>query len=145
MDGCEDDRQYDSNDNTPISIFRVDDEDRLIFPELEDTVEVWLWEDDQGFVGTRTFETDDEIPSWDDVDEEESDDQDPTEPSECDLVTTDHVHFYERGMSKGVVLTIDEDAEESMTSQLKHFMDKNRFWPNVWFLSEHGNYHLMCL
>ena len=94
----------------------------------------------------------------DDADNEESDDQDPTEPSECDLVTTDHVHFYEYDianeygdtsakptMSKGVVLTIDEDAEESMTSQLKHFMDKNRFWPNVWFLSDHGNYHLMCL
>ena len=69
----------------------------------------------------------------DEVDNEERDDQDPTEPSECDLVTTDHVHFYEHGMSKGVVFTVDDDAEESMTSQLKHFMDKNRFWPNVWF------------
>ena len=94
----------------------------------------------------------------DEVDNKERDDQDPTEPSECDLVTTDHVHFYEHGianeygdtsalptMSKGAVFTVDEDAEESMTSQLKHFMDKNRFWPNVWFLSDHGNYHLMCL
>ena len=65
MEGCEDDLQYDPDDDTPISIFLVSDEDRLIFPELEDTVEVWLWEDDQGFVGTRTFETDDKIPSWD--------------------------------------------------------------------------------
>ena len=81
----------------------------------------------------------------DEVDEEENDDQDPTEPSECDLVTADHVHFYEHGMSKGVVFTVDEDAEESMTSQLKHFMDKDSFWPNVWFESDHGNYHLMCL
>ena len=67
MDGCEDDRQYDPDDDTPISIFRVDDEDRLIFPELEDMVEVWLWEDDQGFVGTRTFKIGEDIPSWDDV------------------------------------------------------------------------------
>ena len=67
MDGCEDDRQYDPDDDTPISIFRVDNEDRLIFPELEDMVEVWLWEDDQGFVGTRTFKIGEDIPSWDDV------------------------------------------------------------------------------
>ena len=101
MDGCEDDLQYDPDDDTPISIFRVDDEDRLVFPELEDTVEVWICEDDQGFVETRVWYIGETIPSWDNADNEESNDQDPTEPSECDLVTTDHVHFYEHGMSKG--------------------------------------------
>ena len=67
MDGFEDHLQYDPNDDTPISIFRVDDEDRMIFPELEDTVEVWIYEDDQGFVETRVWYIGETIPSWDNV------------------------------------------------------------------------------
>ena len=68
MEGCEDGLfQYDPDDETPISIFRVSEEDRMIFPELEDTVEVWIYEDDQGFVETRVWYIGETIPSWDDV------------------------------------------------------------------------------
>ena len=67
MDGCEDYFLYDPYDGTPISVFRVDKEDRLIYPELKNMVEVWLWEDDQGFVVTRTFGIGEDTPSWDDT------------------------------------------------------------------------------
>ena len=69
---AEDDLQYDPDDDTPISIFRVDDEDRLVFPELEDTVEVWIYEDDQGFVETRVWYIGETIPSWDNIEPRDS-------------------------------------------------------------------------
>ena len=65
LEGCQDDTQYDPEDDTPIEIFEVNDNDRAIFPELKNVVEVWLWEDSQGFVCTRTFDIGEDIPSWD--------------------------------------------------------------------------------
>lgn len=64
LNGCQDETQYDPDDEMPIEIFRVSDEDRAIFPELAELAEVWIWEDDQGFVSTRTFGVGEEVPSW---------------------------------------------------------------------------------
>jgi len=71
LEGCQDDTQYDPEDDTPIEIFEVNDNDRAIFPELKNVVEVWLWEDGYGFVSTRTFSIGEDIPSWDEEEEEE--------------------------------------------------------------------------
>lgn len=95
-------------------------------------------------------------PARHDVDDE-------LEPEESDLTTEDHVHFYQDGKlaltiqkyvpSGGRALRDGEggtwsDAEGpvstgSMWRQLDAFMERERFWPNVWFISDHGNAHLM--
>jgi hypothetical protein len=56
-------------------------------------------------------------------------------PCEDDYVTSDHVHWYQYGK---LVLTtpIDEDYRPIV----KRHMDRNRFWPCAWFVSDHGNY-----
>lgn len=79
-------------------------------------------------------------------------------PTEGDLTTDDHIHFYEHeGLKGGPVLTIQaqpapfepaEDASEpvgdaSMWKQLDAYMKSQKFFPNVWFISDHGNAHLM--
>lgn len=58
------------------------------------------------------------------------------EPEEGDYTTEDHEHFHQFGKRAVVV---DEGAEWPHT--LKAHMDRERFWPNVWFLSDHGNAH----
>jgi hypothetical protein len=58
-----------------------------------------------------------------------------TEPREDDLVTYDHLKFF-TGYGK-VVLTIGED--DDMEVALSDWMDAQQFWPEVWFISDHGN------
>jgi hypothetical protein len=57
------------------------------------------------------------------------------EPEEGDIVTTDHEHWYQDGK---LVVTGDEN-------DVREYMDDERFWPNVWFISDHGNAHLITL
>ncbi len=66
--------------------------------------------------------------------------EEPTEPEEDDITTSDHRKFYQSGK---LVLTVDEDDDH--VQALKEFMDKEKFWPNCWFISDHGNAHLMDL
>jgi hypothetical protein len=63
------------------------------------------------------------------------------EPEEGDLVTSDHVHFYANGRR---VVTVDADASKTrMWRQLDAYMKSQNFYPNVWFISDHGNAHIM--
>ena len=41
--------------DTLISVFNVSDEDRAIFPELNDVKTIRLWEDGNGFVWTEAI------------------------------------------------------------------------------------------
>jgi len=64
-------------------------------------------------------------------------------PEEGDLTTSDHIHFYQDGRH---VLTIRGGADASETSmwrQLDAYMKRSNFYPNVWFISDHGNAHLL--
>lgn len=60
------------------------------------------------------------------------------EPEEDDITTDDHRQFYQYGL---LVLTVF-DADD-MYGALQEFMQQENFWPNVWFISDHGNAHLM--
>jgi hypothetical protein len=67
---------------------------------------------------------------------EEEPDEEPDEPGEDDLTTSDHRHFYQYGK---LVLEVEEDQE--CEPALKAYMDKEGFWPDAWFISDHGNAH----
>jgi hypothetical protein len=59
----------------------------------------------------------------------------PDEPEEDDITTSDHRRWYQSGK---LYFTGDEKG-------LKKKMAKDKFWPNVWFISDHGNAHLVSL
>ena len=59
-------------------------------------------------------------------------------PEEGDYTTADHEHFHQFGK---LVLVVSE--EEEWRPKLKAQMDREQFWPNVWWISDHGNAHLM--
>jgi hypothetical protein len=54
---------------------------------------------------------------------------DMDEPQEDDIVTSDDEHWYQYGK-----LVVIGDR-----SDVKKFMNREKFWPNVWVISDHGN------
>lgn len=72
--------------------------------------------------------------------DDETDEIEFLEPEDEDITTSDHRRFYQ---SHKLWLEIDED--EDMVAAIQARMEKDRFWPNVWFISDHGNAHLMSL
>jgi len=68
----------------------------------------------------------------------DDDDQRDGEPEEGDIVTEDHQRFFQDGK---LILTVAEG--ESWASAVKTHMDHERFWPDVWWISDHGNAHLL--
>lgn len=51
MNGLADeDNTMSEYDDTPVSLFNINDEDREQFPELKEIITVELWEDSNGFV-----------------------------------------------------------------------------------------------
>jgi len=66
------------------------------------------------------------------------------EPQEGDWGTEDHERFYEVGGTGRVVCEVPAGANtEEMWAALEEEMARQSFYPDVWFLSDHGNYHLM--
>lgn len=61
-------------------------------------------------------------------------------PDEEDITTGDHRTFYQSGK-----LWLEVGEDEDMTGAIRAKMDEEQFWPNVWFISDHGNAHLMSL
>ena len=55
------------------------------------------------------------------------------EPEEEDIMTGDYHHWFQSGK---LYFTGDEVG-------LRKQMAKDHFWPNVWFISDHGNAHLI--
>src|SRR5262249_6189743 len=121
LDGCADE------EFGATLAFDVSEEDRCLFPELADVERVFLCESDDGFVS----ETDEPEPE-----------PEPEEdgPQEDDLVTEDHRHVYQNGK---LVLTVAED--EVFRDALHEYMEREQFWPSVFFISDHGNAHLIDL
>lgn len=63
---------------------------------------------------------------------------DDLEPEEGDYFTEDHGRFYQYGK---VVVEVDKD--DDWRPAVRKHMEQEKFYPNVWFVSDHGNYHLM--
>jgi hypothetical protein len=134
LNGMADDDEYD------VFTFEVTDEDEMIFPELADVSRVYLSEDGNGFV--NELDGPGEAPDDEDSDDEDSDDDDePSEPDDEDWVTEDHITFRAHG-TRGV-LVVPEGAE--WRDVLKARMVADNFFPNVWFVSDHGNAHILSL
>lgn len=97
-------------------------------------------------------------------------DSEPTEPEDGDITTSDHETFYQNGKrvlwltAHGVsddhdralepgdrwVLRLDKGRQitviaSSCEQAVRQYMERTQFWPNVWFISDHGNAHLMDL
>jgi hypothetical protein len=70
----------------------------------------------------------------------EVEDDEFNEPEEGDYTTGDHCKFYQYGK---LVLTVGPDDDH--IAALKAHMEEAQFWPNAWFVSDHGNAHLMDL
>lgn len=77
------------------------------------------------------------LPAPAEIEEEEEED---FEPCEGDYSTEDHCKFYQYGK-----LVLDLDEDEDHKEKVKEHMEANKFWPNVWFISDHGNAHIMEL
>ena len=67
--------------------------------------------------------------------------EEPEEPQEEDLFTEDHREFYEVGGDRRPVVSVEED--EDWEDEVKAFMNGQNYFRNVWFISDHGNAHLM--
>lgn len=63
------------------------------------------------------------------------------EPQEDDLVTEDHRRFFQYG--KEVLRLVPDATEKEMWDSINKWMEKAGFYPSVWFISDHGNAHLM--
>ncbi len=71
---------------------------------------------------------------------EEAEAENADEPQEGDYTTPDHRKFYQYGK---LVLNLDEDADH--VAEVKKHMERNKFWPDVWFISDHGNAHRIVM
>lgn len=60
-------------------------------------------------------------------------------PEEGDYTSMDHIHWYQYG--KLVLTTTPENCEKD----LRNHMNQTQFWPNAWWISDHGNPVLMGL
>lgn len=78
------------------------------------------------------------------------------EPQEEDLVTNDYVTFWRHGMNdRNPVFIVPIDAEgfesgKTWQQCVREYMEwqedsGNQYWPNVWFISDHGNSVLLSL
>jgi hypothetical protein len=92
---------------------------------------------------------------------EETEEEETTEPGEDDLTTTDHETFYQYGKRVLEREQVDTDPAEwhysngrsweslgafpDCESALRAYMERVQFWPDAWFISDHGNAHRIDL
>jgi hypothetical protein len=87
-------------------------------------------------------------------------DDEPDEPEESDLMTEDYRKWYQDGL---LVLEQDNDTRwtyrrnrtsawlflgnvgENHETAVREYCNRTQFWPNVWRLSDHGNWHLLTI
>lgn len=62
------------------------------------------------------------------------------EPDEEDIFTEDHHHFYHNGK-----LVVEVPEGEDWQPYLREYTEKEGFFPNIWFTSDHGNNHLISV
>lgn len=77
------------------------------------------------------------------------------EPQDGDITTEDHRTFYQDGKR---VLELDETPSgryviighrgpifNTVEAAIRAYMDRVQYWPNVWWISDHGNAHRIDL
>lgn len=94
------------------------------------------------------------------VENPEDEDEDSDEPDEDALTTTDHIRFYQYGklaftydengptvdLPDGRALAIEAVNDEyTVEEAIRVYMDHAQFWPDAWFISDHGNAHRIDL
>ena len=89
-------------------------------------------------------------------------DDDDDEPTDEDLTTEDHSKFYSVGGSGRLAFEIEGDPNDgaftvrtpagvlagvfpTVEHAIRAYCDHVRFWPAVWFISDHGNAHRIDL
>ena len=61
------------------------------------------------------------------------------EPQDDDLVTSNYIQFYRFGFQhKGPCVLVDDD--EDWQPEVKRYMERTQYWPNVWLAEERGGY-----
>jgi hypothetical protein len=74
------------------------------------------------------------------MDEEEVED---SGPGEGDITSADHVHWFQD--EKEILSTADpadpHTPADDWKVQLRAYMNRQQFWPSVWWISDHGNAH----
>lgn len=64
------------------------------------------------------------------------------EPCEGDITTEDHLLFMQYGKTYLEVPASEEERDPGAAMRaLRAKMDSDKFWPDVWFISDHGNAH----
>lgn len=78
---------------------------------------------------------------------DDPDDDEPLEPSEGDYILSPTGYLGGKtAVSQCAGKHLGNFAEESEARAfIREHMDREQFWPNVWTLSDHGNYHLTTL
>jgi hypothetical protein len=89
---------------------------------------------------------------------EATDNDEPQEPEEGDITTSDHELFYQYGklwltvplaqystFKKGEQIMETSDERMDWRKAVQSQMERDQFWPNVWFISDHGNVRLLSL
>jgi hypothetical protein len=75
----------------------------------------------------------------------------PTEPEEGDLFTYDEIHFYELGSAGIFDVKLDRGWKVRVPlggpwqPAVRDYMDKQKFWPSVWLIDDHGGVTLLSL
>ncbi len=93
--------------------------------------------DGQGFMDVEIYSDESALnEAWDRIFSEV---EEASGPSEDDLVTEDHTHVYQSGR---LVL---ETSPDTFESDVAAYMERSKYWPNVWFISDHGNAHLLTI
>jgi hypothetical protein len=59
-----------------------------------------------------------------------------SEPDDDAITTSDHEYFYQYGK----LVLIIEDGDD-VAAALRRYCDREQFWPEAWFISDHGNAH----
>jgi hypothetical protein len=76
---------------------------------------------------------------------EDEEEDELTEPQDDDILTEDHRHFYQYHK---LILTVplDDDGEvEDWKPHMREYLEKEQFYPNIWWVSDHGNTHLISV
>lgn len=134
------------SDNSEL--FELSDDDHALFPELGSDAFLVLTISDSGFVSTDTFDADNDPRDLPYESAFADDDEDSDEPDDDAITTTDHLTFYQYGKVWLEVESDDKDypsPPDDLNTQIKAQMDRQQFWPDVWFISDHGNAHRIDL
>lgn len=107
-------------------------------------------EDDPEFMGIVKGLLDEmKTPDMDIDEDDDEKSRDPDDgPEDDDLVTSDYRKFFRVGFGhKGPVVVVPESPDgcpdSDWTGLVKAYMDKDKFWPNVWYQGERGDIHLL--